>query len=62
MMNYSAVYICNQVSICLECGLAELMIPKSELESLRDSGEVHPALREVRDVARTLRPISQSHP
>jgi hypothetical protein len=30
------VYVCQQVLICLKCGFAELMIPGSELERLRE--------------------------
>ena len=30
------VYVCQHVLICLECGFAELMIPGSELERLRE--------------------------
>ena len=30
------VYVCQHVFICLDCGFAELMIPRPELESLRE--------------------------
>jgi hypothetical protein len=29
------IYACNYVMICLDCGLAEIIVPSSELEQLR---------------------------
>jgi hypothetical protein len=30
------VYVCQRVLVCLDCGFAELLIPSSELHSLRE--------------------------
>jgi hypothetical protein len=29
------VYVCESVLVCLECGFAELIVPKSELELVK---------------------------
>lgn len=29
------VYVCNQISVCLECGFAELTISEADLDNLR---------------------------
>jgi hypothetical protein len=33
--NLTSVYICHRVLICLDCGYAELVIPESKLERLK---------------------------
>lgn len=33
--NVPPVYICRSVLICLDCGFAELIVPTSELHSLK---------------------------
>ena len=35
-LNKPPVYVCNPLLVCLDCGFAELMVPKPELESLRN--------------------------
>jgi hypothetical protein len=35
-VNRSPVYICQDISICLDCGHAELAVPKTQLEQLKD--------------------------
>jgi hypothetical protein len=34
-VNVAPVYICHSVLICLDCGFAELMVPTTELHSLK---------------------------
>jgi hypothetical protein len=34
-VNVPPVYICQSVLICLDCGFAELMVPTTELHSLK---------------------------
>ena len=29
------VYVCSSLLVCMDCGFAELMVPVTELESLR---------------------------
>jgi hypothetical protein len=34
-VNVPPVYICQNVLICLDCGFAELMVPTTELHTLK---------------------------
>ena len=34
-VNVPPVYVCQSVLVCLDCGFAELMVPTSELNSLK---------------------------
>lgn len=33
--NVPPVYVCSSLLVCLDCGFAELMVPQTELDSLR---------------------------
>lgn len=33
--NLPPIYICQEVTVCLECGSAELVVPAPELERLK---------------------------
>jgi hypothetical protein len=33
--NIQPIYVCQQVVVCLDCGLAEIVIPAAELELLK---------------------------
>jgi hypothetical protein len=34
-VKFPPVYVCQNVLVCLDCGFAELIVPKSELQSLK---------------------------
>lgn len=34
-VNVPPVYVCQSVLICLDCGFAELIVPRGELQSLK---------------------------
>ena len=34
-VDFPPVYVCPKVLVCLDCGFAELIVPKKELESLK---------------------------
>ena len=36
-LNVSPIYVCQSVVVCLDCGFAELVIPTSELLSLKNA-------------------------
>ena len=36
-VGFSPVYVCQTVLVCLDCGFAELIVPMSELHSLRNA-------------------------
>jgi hypothetical protein len=36
--NLPPIYICQEVTVCLDCGYAELVIPTAELERLKKVG------------------------
>jgi hypothetical protein len=37
------IYVCQAVSVCLNCGIAELRVPDAELEVLRKTKNEGPA-------------------
>lgn len=37
-VNLPPIYICEEVTVCLDCGYAELVIPASEVERLKQVG------------------------
>jgi len=34
-LDSSPVYVCQQVVVCVDCGFAELVVPRQELELLK---------------------------
>jgi hypothetical protein len=34
-VKFAPVYVCQKVLVCLDCGFAELLVPKNELQSLK---------------------------
>jgi len=39
-VNHPPIYVCQELSVCLDCGFSELVIPAPELEQLRKWGSV----------------------
>jgi hypothetical protein len=37
-VNNPPIYVCQELTVCLECGFAELVIPGPQLEQLRKWG------------------------
>ena len=40
-LSVSPLYVCQNILVCLNCGFAELVIPASELESLKRAMATH---------------------